>query len=100
MIGPLIPMTFQRLKPLLSWKDLAPRRIPILNPVRSAVYPGSSLPDTWYPKRQLKETLSYGIPILSHWRIPIGCCCGGPLLLVQYQLISISKLESGEEQHY
>jgi hypothetical protein len=35
---------------------------------------------------------------LWHFVMP-GCCSGGPLLLVQCQLININKLASGEEQH-
>jgi hypothetical protein len=34
-------------------KVLVPCQIPIWTPVRSAVYTGLSLPDTWYPGRQL-----------------------------------------------
>jgi hypothetical protein len=44
------------------------------------------------------ETLASGTPILSHWKISIGCCYEGSLLLVLCQLISINKLESGKEQ--
>jgi hypothetical protein len=32
---------------------LAPRQMSIWNPVRGATYTGGSLPDTWYPVRQL-----------------------------------------------
>jgi hypothetical protein len=39
--------------PLLSWKDLAPHRMPIWYPGRSAVYTGRSLPDAWNPGCQL-----------------------------------------------
>jgi hypothetical protein len=38
-----------------------------------------------------QETLSSGVPILSHWKISIGCCDEGSLLLVQCHLISINR---------
>jgi hypothetical protein len=86
----------------------------------SAVYAGRSFSDTveswapilWNPGRSYpiaagvlsagmgaKEKLASGAPILSHWKISIGCCYEGSLLpLGQCQLISINKLESGKEQ--
>jgi hypothetical protein len=42
--------------------------------------------------------LESGAPIVAHWRIFIGCCFGRPKLLIQYQLININKLLSGDEQ--
>jgi hypothetical protein len=40
-------------KTILSRKNLSPCRIPIWNPVRSTVYTGCSLPDTWNYERTL-----------------------------------------------
>jgi hypothetical protein len=37
-------------------------------------------------------------PIVAHWRIPIGCCVGRPILFIQGQLININKLVSCKEQ--
>jgi hypothetical protein len=62
------------------------------------VYSGRSLPDTWNSERQLNwhPELSYPLTLESnvrrlaywkHWNLA-------------RQLISINKLESGEEQHY
>jgi hypothetical protein len=45
-----------------------------------------------------QEALASATPILSHCMVSIGCCYEGSLLLVQCQLISINKLESGKEQ--
>jgi hypothetical protein len=84
---------------------------------------GRSLPDTWNPGRQLywhpersfptgtevyilcEDWLTGNIGIRranpftlkdAYWLL----LHGGPLLLVQCQLISINKWESGEEQHH
>jgi hypothetical protein len=102
-----------------SAHPIAHRRIPIWPPVMSAVNTGRSLSDTveswaqnhWNPGHSYPtaagvcsadvgawETLASGAPTLSHWNISIGCCYEGSLLLVQCQLISINKLESGKEQ--
>jgi hypothetical protein len=81
-----------------SWWDLAPRRMPIFYPVRSAVYTGRSLPDTWHTERQLywhpershpaetgfwstgigaQETLASDTPMLSDQKISIGFALNG-----------------------
>jgi hypothetical protein len=45
-------------KPPLSWKDLAPRRMPSWNPAMSSVYTERSLLHTWHPEHQLLRTLN------------------------------------------
>jgi hypothetical protein len=50
--------TFCLIKWDLNWTDFAPRRIPIWNPVRSFMYIECSLPDSWFPGRQLIGILS------------------------------------------
>jgi hypothetical protein len=47
--------------------------------------------------RETSETVA---PILSLRKDSYCWYSGGPLLLVQCQLISIHKLESGDEQHH
>jgi hypothetical protein len=107
---------------ILYLEPLLQCRMPIWDPVRWAVYIRCSLPDTstWHPGRQLHwtpasshsaetgvlsarigawETLVSCVPIVAHWKVPIGWCSGGPLLLVQCHLISLNKLLSCEEQY-
>jgi hypothetical protein len=87
--------------------------MPSWNPAMSSVYTGRSLLHTWYPERQLfgilnahtllqlqskVRGLASGAPILSHWKIFIGCCSELPILLALCQLMNINKLASWEEQ--
>jgi hypothetical protein len=71
--------TVSLIEPPLSWKGLAPPRIPIWNPAMSSVYTGSSLPHTWYTERQLFGILNAhallqlefkvrGLAHRKHWR--------------------------------
>jgi hypothetical protein len=83
LIGPLITVIFQSYhfakNHLSSGGTLVMR---IWYPVRSALYTGRSLPDTWFPERQL-----YWHPVRSHpadtsrdWRIGNIVASGTPIL--------------------
>jgi hypothetical protein len=79
---------FCLIKPLLSRMDPAPRRLPIWNPVRSAVATGRSMPDTWIPERQLywNPECSVAHTLCWDWSLKceewcIGNICRSPIVL-------------------
>jgi hypothetical protein len=102
-----LKIKFCLINPLLIWLDLAPRRMPILNPVKVLCKQGAHAGylESWAPTLLESETLipceagvccasigAYDIPVLvswspiaSHCRIPIGCCTGGPMSADQHK---------------